>query len=71
MIRNSNRNPQIKKTNRTKVTKVAKEISDSTRFFPRTSRTTSVKFPPITRFFCKQHFHKQRQAEIGKTSSKC
>ena len=25
----------------------------------------------ITRFFCKQHFYKQHQAEIGKKSSKC
>ena len=25
----------------------------------------------VTRFFYKQHFHKQRQAENGKTSSKC
>ena len=25
----------------------------------------------VTRFFYKQHFYKQRQAEIGKKSSKC
>ena len=31
----------------------------------------SQELKEIARFFYKQHFHKQRQAEIGKKSSKC
>ena len=30
-----------------------------------------VKSRRDTRFFCKQYFHKQRQAEISKKSNKC
>ena len=43
------------------------ELFQAFKLFPKIANGSQ---PLTTRFFCKQHFNKQRQAEIGKNWSK-